>query len=163
MCGSARWDVVFLNPDAGDWGKGRPGNASMAGNGTINKILIVDDEPPIADTLALILRSRGYEVKAVYSAEEAIETIAVWAPQLAIVDVMLPLMNGIDLSIVLKANHAGCEILLFSGQPDTGPLLEEALRKGHRFEVLTKPLHPGFLLERVQMLLGTWREPFTDA
>jgi DNA-binding response OmpR family regulator len=135
----------------------------MAGNGTIHRVLIVDDEPPIADTLALILRARGYEVRAVYSAEDAIETIAVWSPQLAIVDVMLPMMNGIDFSIVLKANHPGCEILLFTGQPDTGPLLEEALRKGHRFEVLTKPLHPAFLLDRVQVLLGTGREPIGDA
>src|SRR5580698_11558316 len=106
--------AVLHGADAGHWGQGRPGNASMAGNGTIHRVLIVDDEPPIADTLALILRARGYEVRAVYSAEDAIETIAVWSPQLAIVDVMLPMMNGIDFSIVLKANHPGCEILLFT-------------------------------------------------
>lgn len=135
----------------------------MPGNGAIRRILIIDDEPAIAETLAIILSTRGYEVKVSYSAEEAIETIAGWRPDLAIVDVMLPMMNGIDFSIVLKANYPGCSILLFSGQPDTGALLEEALKKGHRFEVLAKPLHPAFLLETVQNLLGAKQEPVADA
>ena len=135
----------------------------MAGSGAFRRILIVDDEAAIAETLALILSTRGYEARVAYTAEQGIETIAAWAPHLAIVDVMLPLMNGIDFSIVLKSNHPGCCVLLFSGQPDTGELVEEALRKGYRFDVLTKPLHPAFLLEKVQNLLGTSQEPLTDA
>jgi len=135
----------------------------MAGNGAIRRILIVEDEPAIADTLALILSTRGYQVQVAYDAERAIEIIAEWAPTVAIVDVMLPLMNGIDFSIVLKANYPACSIMLFSGQPDTGALLEEALKKGHRFEVLAKPLHPAFLLDTVENLLSTRHEPLTDA
>jgi DNA-binding response OmpR family regulator len=134
----------------------------MLGNGSTRKVLIVDDEVAIADTLAAILATRGYAVQTAYSAEKAVETIAGWAPDLAIVDVMLPLMNGIDFSIVLKANYPRCNILLFSGQPDTTALLEEALEKGHSFEILAKPLHPAFILERVDNLLSS-AGPLTDA
>ena len=135
----------------------------MPGNGTVRKILIVEDEISIADTLALILSTRGYQVQVAYTAERAIEIIAGWAPDVAIVDVMLPLMNGIDFSIVLKANYPACSIMLFSGQPDTGALLEEALKKGHRFEILAKPLHPALLLDTVENLFSARQQPLTEA
>jgi CheY-like chemotaxis protein len=135
----------------------------MPGNGTVRRILVVDDEARIADTLAAILSTRGYSVETAYSAERAIEIISGWEPDVAIVDVMLPLMNGIDFSIVLKDNYPKCEILLFSGQPNTSALLEEALKKGHSFEVLAKPLHPTYILDRLDNLLASSREPMTDA
>jgi CheY-like chemotaxis protein len=127
------------------------------------RILVVDDEASIADTLALILSSRGYELKVGYSAEQAIDIIAEWHPDLAIMDVMLPLMNGIDLAIVLKANYPSCRIILFSGQPDTSRLLDEALKKGHHFDILAKPIHPGFILDTVSDLFSTAAEPIADA
>jgi CheY-like chemotaxis protein len=69
------------------------------------RILIVDDERAIADTLTLIFTMQHYDARAVYSAEGAIETLAKWRPDLAILDVILPEMNGIDLAIVIKANY----------------------------------------------------------
>ena len=126
------------------------------------RILIVDDEVAIADTLALIFRTQHYEVRAAYSAECAIEIIAEWRPDLAIIDVMLPEMNGIDLAIVIKANYRGCHVLLFSGHSNTAMLLEEAVRKGHQFEVLAKPVHPELMLERASALLAAPDEPTYD-
>jgi FixJ family two-component response regulator len=78
-------------------------------------------------------------------------------------DVMLPQMNGIDLAIVLKANYPGCRVILFSGQPDTSRLLDEALKKGHRFDILAKPIHPGFILDTVSNLFASPAEPIADA
>lgn len=127
------------------------------------KILIVEDEASIADTLAVILGTRGYEVQVAYAAEKGIEVIAEWKPDLAIVDVMLPRMNGIDFSIILKDNYPDCSLMLFSGQPDTSALLEEALKKGHNFEVHAKPLHPTYVLSTVESLLASGQEPLTDA
>jgi DNA-binding response OmpR family regulator len=135
----------------------------MPGSGAVRKILIVEDETAIADTLAVILTTRGYHVEVAYTAERAIDIIAKWAPDVAVVDVMLPLMNGIDFSIVLRANYPTCSIMLSSGQPDTGALLEEALKKGHRFEILAKPLHPALLLDTVESLFSARQEPLTDA
>lgn len=135
----------------------------MPRNNSIRKILIIDDDHGIADTLALIFSTQNYAARVAYSAEEAIELIAECPPDLAIVDVMLPQMNGIDLAIVLKANYPACRTLLFSGQPDTSRLVEEALKKGHKFEILAKPLPPAFLLETVADLLATNQDRPTDA
>lgn len=126
------------------------------------RILVVDDETSIADTLALILRAQFYDVRVAYSAEQAIEVIAEWRPDLVIIDVILPQMNGIDLAIVAKANYPGCQVLLFSGHSNTTVLLEEAGRKGHQFEVLAKPVHPTLMLERVSTLLDGPEGPVYD-
>ena len=126
------------------------------------RVLIVDDERPIADTLSLIFKTQHYEARVGYSAEQAIEILAEWRPDLAILDVMLPAMNGIDLAIVIKANYSACHVLLFSGNANTAMLLEEAGRKGHQFEVLAKPVHPSVMLERASVLLGSAEEPLYD-
>lgn len=117
------------------------------------KILIVDDEAAVADSLRLIFSNRGYEVRAVYAAEQAIEVLAEWRPDLAIVDVMLPQMNGLQLAGILKANYPDCRTLLVSGHPGTAELLNEAQKQGNSFEVLAKPLHPTFILDMVSGLL----------
>ena len=126
------------------------------------QVLIVDDEVAIADTLALIFQTQRYLARTAYSAEGAIELIAEWRPDLAILDVMLPEMNGIDLAIVIKANYPKCHVLLFSGHANTTMLLEEAGKKGYQFEVLAKPVHPNLMLERACTLLTTSDEPVYD-
>ncbi len=124
----------------------------LAANGT-RKILIIDDEPTIADTLTVIFSSSGYDARAVYSAEQALEMLVEWRPDLAIIDVVLPGMNGIEFAIFLRASYPACQFLLFSGQPGTSGLLEEARKKGHLFEILAKPLHPTFMLATVSEML----------
>lgn len=126
----------------------------MTGIGNGRGILIVDDEQNIADTLALIFSKNGYEVRVAYSAEDAIVLIAEWQPELAILDVMLPRMNGIDLAIVLRQNYPCCRTLLFSGHHSTQDLLEEASKKGHVFDILAKPVHPAYMLDTVSDLLA---------
>lgn len=126
----------------------------MAGIFGGQKILIVDDEVTIADTLALIFASNGYEVRTAYSAEQALEMLEEWRPNLSIIDVVLPGMNGIEFAIFLKASYPDVHFLLFSGQPGTGGLLEEAKQKGHVFEILAKPLHPTFMLSAVSKMLS---------
>ena len=110
------------------------------------RVLVVDDEHLIADTLARIFSDAGYESRAVYSAEGALGLIPSWPPHFALVDVILPAMNGIDLAILLKAISPDCTVQLFSGQLDTSHLLEAARQAGHAFEVLAKPVHPSKLL-----------------
>ena len=100
--------------------------ATLNGSTTLES-LIVDDDQAIADTLAVIFRMHGYSALVAYSAEQAIERIASSIPDLALLDVNLPGMNGIDLAIVLKANHPECHLLLVSGHESTRGLLEEAM------------------------------------
>jgi CheY-like chemotaxis protein len=87
------------------------------------RVLVVDDEKTTSDTLAVIFSKHGYPARVAYSAEEAIDVIAQWQPQLALLDVNLPKMNGVDLAIALKTSHPNCRVLLFSGYPDASDLL----------------------------------------
>jgi CheY-like chemotaxis protein len=118
---------------------------SPGGNHTV---LIVDDEKIIGETLGSIFTTRGYEARAAQSAEEAIEVLAEWQPNLAILDVRLPKMNGIDLAIALKNSHPACRVLLLSGYPNTVDLVARAQADGHLFEVLAKPVHPTVIRSR---------------
>lgn len=117
------------------------------------KILVVDDETAVADSLRLILSSRNYQVRAVYSAEDAIELLAEWRPDLAVIDVMLPKMNGIELAGIISVNYPWCRILLMSGHPGTADLLNDAKSQGHAYDILAKPIHPTFILDTVSNLL----------
>jgi DNA-binding NtrC family response regulator len=119
------------------------------------KVIIVDDETHIGTSLAAIFTNRGYESKTAFSAELAVEIIAGWEPDLAIVDVRLPKMNGIDLAIALKNGHPSCRVLLFSGQPSTDNLLAQAEADGHLFEIVAKPAHPTVMLNLAAHLLST--------
>jgi two-component system OmpR family response regulator len=111
-----------------------------------HKILIVDDSRVIADTLEMIFKGDGYDARAASSAEEALEMIADWCPDLAILDVILPKMNGITLAILLRTKCLNCRIALSSGNPATTDLLAAATASGHAFEVLAKPVRPETLL-----------------
>jgi DNA-binding NtrC family response regulator len=118
------------------------------------RILIVDDEAEVTDSLAAIFTKHEYDVRVADTAEQAVETIAAWQPDLAIVDVMLPQMNGIELAMVIRDSHPFCRVVLFSGQQTTQELLEEAAKKGKLFEILAKPVHPMFMLDYVASRLA---------
>ena len=117
------------------------------------RILIVEDEKVVADTLGQILAAHGYEIRVVYSAEDAVSIVSSWAPSLAILDVMLPKMNGIEFAVVLKENFPDCHVLLFSGQPSVEALMQKARNEGHEFEILAKPVHPTVMLNAISTLL----------
>lgn len=115
-------------------------------------VLIVDDEPVIADTLAAILTHHGFAALSAYDAEHALELAKTIPPELLISDVLMPGMSGIDLAIAIKQSIPDCKVLLFSGQAATVDLLASARRSGHDFTVLVKPVHPTELLAHVKKL-----------
>ncbi len=117
-------------------------------------ILVVDDEKRIADTLALILSTKGYTAKAAYDGSSGIEICRKFRPDLVISDVVMPGMNGIEMAIEIRRKFAGCQILLFSGQAASADMLESARTRGHDFEMLAKPIHPEQLLDKVSQVLG---------
>jgi CheY-like chemotaxis protein len=127
--------------------------------GKQKRVLIVDDEWVITDTLVTIFSQRGYETKGVYSAEQALAFLEDWHPDFVVIDVLLPAMNGIDLAIRIRSQWPECHTSLFSGQAATADLLELATKSGHTFDVLAKPVHPSELLEMARQLLG---EPRTS-
>jgi DNA-binding NtrC family response regulator len=123
--------------------------ASVPANGSTTYhpvVLVVDDESAIADTLAEILTRSGYTAIPAYDAEDALETALLMPPELLITDVLLPGMSGIELAVTVRRIFPDCRILLFSGQAASAGLLASANRKGHEFELLSKPVHPSDLL-----------------
>jgi DNA-binding NtrC family response regulator len=113
------------------------------------RVLVVDDEKCIADTLAAILNTYGYEAIPFYDAESALADCEVRFPELVVSDVVMPGMNGVDMAVLIRERHPSCKILLFSGQATTANILEEARSRGYDFELLAKPIHPTDLLARL--------------
>ncbi len=114
------------------------------------RVLVADDEQVIANTLAIILNQAGFEAKAVYSGESALETIDEFQPNMLISDVIMTGMTGIEAAIKVRTKLPNCKILLFSGQAATADLLEKARAHGHEFEILAKPVHPTDLLAKLR-------------
>lgn len=122
--------------------------------GQLTKILIVDDETRIADTLALIFRHEGYAVDVAYNAEAALSCMAANPPSLVVTDVVMPGLDGIELAKIIRTSYPDCQVLLFSGNADTQGILNNAAAEGHAFEVLAKPVPPPQLLAKVAALLN---------
>jgi CheY-like chemotaxis protein len=114
------------------------------------RILVVDDERRIADSLVIILNQNGFDASAVYTGTEAVKHARTTRPDLVISDVIMPDMNGIEAAIQIQQMHPRCKILLFSGQAATADLLERARAQGHSFEIVAKPVHPHDLLAKLR-------------
>ena len=114
------------------------------------RIFVVDDETVIASTLATILQQSGFDAVAFSQPMEALKASRLNAPDLLISDVIMPLLNGVDLAILVVKDCPGCKVLLFSGQASTVNLLEEARVAGHQFEILDKPIHPADFLLKIR-------------
>ena len=121
----------------------------MTSNKPKRRVLVVDDEQVIADTLSIILNKAGFEASPVYTGTAAVESARNIQPDLIISDVIMPDMNGIEAAIQIRSFLPACKILLFSGQAATADLLESARAKGHEFEILAKPVHPQDLLAKL--------------
>lgn len=114
------------------------------------RILVVDDEPLIADTIADILTGGGFEATASYCGRSALEQARRSCPDAVVSDVIMPQLNGIDMAISIKKTCPKTRILLLSGQRSTADLVEAARKEGHHFELLFKPLRPDILLGKLR-------------
>jgi CheY-like chemotaxis protein len=117
---------------------------------SLPKILIVDDEKRIADTLSEILEMSGFHVATAYDGWDALEAAARFHPDYLLSDVLMPRMNGVDLAIAMRKMYPDAKILLFSGQAGISEILLAGHRQGFEFEVIAKPIHPLKLIERLK-------------
>jgi len=103
---------------------------------------VVDDEPVIANTVAIILQQSGFSATPFTNPLDALERACQEAPDLLLSDVAMPHLSGIDLALEIKAKIPECGVLLFSGQSSDVDLLRKAWEQGHDFPLLEKPIHP---------------------
>jgi DNA-binding NtrC family response regulator len=122
-----------------------------------SRIIVVDDEHTIADSVAEIIAGAGYEVRSCYSGAEALLLLDEFEPNLLLTDVLMPGLNGFELALAVKQRFPACRLLLFSGQAATAIMAQNFIAKfssrGYRFELLPKPLHPGALLATIEEAL----------
>ena len=123
----------------------------MQTQGSGQRILVVDDEISIADSLAEILSDCGYDALALYDGHSAIEAAQEKCPDTVICDVLMPKLNGIDTVTAIRELCPHARILLFSGQAGTADIMKKAREKGQWFELLPKPIHPNDLLRKLAM------------
>ena len=114
------------------------------------KVLVVDDQHLIADTLAEILSNAGFDAVAAYDGWDALEKASRFQPHWVLTDVLMPRMNGVELAITMRQNYPLSSILLFSGQAGISEILQDAQRQGYQFELIAKPVHPLKLIERLK-------------
>jgi DNA-binding NtrC family response regulator len=111
-------------------------------------VMVVDDEPLVADTLAMILTHAGYHAVRAYDARTALEMASVRAPDLLISDVAMPGMNGVELALGMVSMAPGCKVVLFSGHARSADLMR-AYDAGYDFPLMAKPMHPTEMLGQV--------------
>jgi CheY-like chemotaxis protein len=133
---------------------GRPASRrkSAAKNAGRNRqrVLVVDDEDLIADSVTEILNRNGYDATAMYSGKAAIQSVKSQCPDIIVSDVIMPEFNGVELAKAVRLHCPNTRIFLFSGNAATPGLLQGALNDGEPFQLLAKPVHPLELLNALQ-------------
>lgn len=118
------------------------------------RVIVVDHEAVIAETVVEILHGEGFEATAVASGAAAVELAKSFFPDVVLSDVIMPGLNGIETGIKIRELAPQCKIILFSGQAATVDLLEKARLQGHSFEILAKPISPDKLIEVIRASAG---------
>jgi DNA-binding response OmpR family regulator len=119
-----------------------------------HRILIVDDEPNIVVPLEFLMKREGYEVAIAEDGQAALDAIAKRAPDLVILDVMLPRMSGFDVCRHIRADERwrGLKILMLTAKGRDSEM-QKGLELGADAYV-TKPFSTRDLVARIRTLLG---------
>ncbi|HUA92779.1 MAG TPA: response regulator [Terracidiphilus sp.] len=119
------------------------------------RVLVVDDEHSIANSLSWVLNKEGFETRAAYSGEEAVEAAESFRPNALICDVLMAGISGIETAMRIKDKIPSCKVLIISGHVSTPDLATNGNGHKHQFDFLSKPVHPRVLIEKLHTLLGT--------
>jgi len=114
-------------------------------------ILVIDDEEGILHLVALILERRGYTVIKANDASQGLELAATLKPQLAILDYMMPGMDGLEALTRIKTNFPDTYVIMFTGKGSEE--IAVALMKAGASDYILKPFNNQNLVERVENVL----------
>lgn len=120
------------------------------------RVLVVDDDHLVADTLNLIFQVNGYESQVAYSAAEGLERARSFSPKLLLCDVSMPDENGLQLVEKIHAEIPDCKMLMLSAYASNGDQVDRQARRMKRpLKLLNKPCRPELLLREATALLKT--------
>jgi two-component system, OmpR family, response regulator VicR len=111
------------------------------------KILIVDDEKPIADILKFNLEKEGFDIVCAYDGEEALQKVDEFLPDLVLLDIMLPIRDGLEVCREIRKNHEMPIIMITAKDSELDKVL--GLEMGAD-DYVTKPFSTRELLARVK-------------
>lgn len=121
----------------------------------MEKILVVDDEPEIADLIEVYLQSENYKVFKYYSAEEALRCVETEELDLAILDIMLPGIDGFEICKKIRETHVYPIIILTAKDSEVDKITGLALGAD---DYVTKPFKPLELMARVKAQLRRYKK-----
>ena len=110
------------------------------------RVLVVDDEPLIADSLATIFRNSGFDVTCAYSGYGAIQIAKRLEPDVVVSDVLMPGLSGVDAALSIFQQMPGLRFVFVSGWSGFHEDLSTARNRGLPFIYLEKPVPPKFLV-----------------
>ena len=118
-------------------------------------VLVVDDDPSVRELLSEVLTVRGYHVATASDAISAFARIARGGIDLVLLDIMLPVVNGIEVCEELRAREATCclPVIMVTALGDA-PQRQAAYAAGAN-DYIVKPFDVDELLERVELWAGT--------
>jgi DNA-binding response OmpR family regulator len=117
------------------------------------RIVVADDEADILRLVAFTLRRRGYTVLEAVDGEQALQLIRAELPDLAVLDVMMPMLSGLDVVREMAANTATANIpVLIVSAKGQATDIEAGLATGAA-SYLPKPFSPRVLADRVASIL----------
>lgn len=117
------------------------------------KVLIVDDEPDLVETLTLMLKKQGFRVSSASTGIEGLEKAKQELPDIIILDLMMPEMDGFEMCKQLKSSEetSRIPIIILTARSDT-----EARFKTFKYkadEYIVKPFHLPNLVSTINKLL----------
>jgi excisionase family DNA binding protein len=123
-----------------------------AGEGPL--VLIVDDDEQVREYVRANLEAEGYNVREAGNAEEGLLAVEESRPDLVLLDVMMPQVDGWEMLQQLQERHGeAVPVVMFSGKADAATADEVAERGARGF--IGKPFDPGQLIEKTKQLLSS--------
>lgn len=131
--------------------------AAFFGGNMLGTILVADDNDLVREALGHVLKERGYDVVEAEDGEKALELANEGNIDVAVIDIMMPSIGGLEVRQVLNDREPPIPIILVTGQPEiVDSLVEDDLDfQSGRISLLQKPVHPVKLLAEVEKRMAS--------
>jgi DNA-binding response OmpR family regulator len=121
----------------------------------IQRVLIVDDDTMVADTLSLIFQKSGWDVRVCYSAKDGLVRAREFMPNLLLCDLIMPGRDGLSLVEDVTRELPTCRILVLTGfYANLNAVERHSLELARPLGILTKPCRPAELLREANAMLA---------
>jgi CheY-like chemotaxis protein len=138
------WSGAGADSDAEFARRRAVGNGGGDHGGT--RVLVVDDDPSILDTVTSILSTEGYQVKSAGGGEEALTLVTAWRPTLVLLDMRMPVMDGWAVAKAMREAGSNVPIVVMTAAENAKRWADEIDAAGH----LAKPFDLDELLDCVE-------------